>query len=108
MAATASYQKVTGDLRKDELGARAQFHIGECHLKLARTADDGDAKSNAFKEAIKAYAYVEANYSEEVSTPKGAWQARSMLGMGTALKESGNSAAAQEILKELVSKYQTA
>lgn len=105
MAAVTSYQKVTEELRKDELGARAQFHIGECHLKLARTAEDKDAKKKAFEEAIKAYAYVEANYPEEVSTPKGAWQARSMLGMGTALKESGNSAAAQEIFRELVSKY---
>ena len=105
VAAISSYQKVTGDLRKDELGARAQFHIGECHLKLARTAEDKDAKNNAFKEAIKAYAYVEANYPEAVSTPKGAWQARSMLGMGTALTENGDNAAAQEILKELISKY---
>ena len=104
-AAITSYQKVTAELRKDELGARAQFHIGECHLKLARKSDDSDAKADAFKSAIKAYAYVEANYPEEVSEEKGAWQARSMLGMATALDESGSGEAAQSILKELIGKY---
>ena len=99
------FEKVTEGLRKDELGARTQFQVGDCHLKQAQKTKDAEAKQTGLKDAVRAFVYLQANYPPEASNPKGLWHARALLSMATALDESGNKEAAQSSYRELVEKY---
>ncbi len=103
--ALALYEKVAEGLRKDELGARTQFQVGECHLKQAQKTKDAEARQAGLKDAVRAFVYLQANYPPEVSNPKGQWHARGLFSMGVALDESGNKEAAQSSYRDLIEKY---
>ena len=103
--AIESFKNVVKDSRKDELGARTVYHLGDCHYQIAKSSKAPAEVQSHCTEAIIMFADLSANYPEELGEPKGVWQARALLGTGLALELAGKKDDARKQYEELVQKF---
>jgi TolA-binding protein len=86
--ALAAFGPVLSDGTRDDLGAHAQFLVGECYLE-----------QDKFDDAIAEFVKVEALFA----FPK--WQSKAVYEMAQALDRKGEKAKAREQYLRLVQKY---
>ncbi len=103
--AIESFANVIKGSKKDELGARTVYHLGDCHYQIAKASKNDDEIQASCTESIIIFADLGANYPEELGSPKGVWQARALLGTGMALELAGKEDDARKQYQNLVQKY---
>jgi TolA-binding protein len=103
--AIESFSNVVKDSKKDELGARAVYQLGDSHYQIAKASKNSDEVQASCTESIIIFADLGANYPEELGSPKGVWQARALLGTGMALELVGKKGDAKKQYQNLVQKY---
>lgn len=86
--ALAAFEPVLKDAIRDELGAQAQFLVGECHLE-----------QEEFDKAIAEYNKVETLYAFRD------WQSKAVFEMAEALTRKGQAGLAKAQYQRLVAKY---
>ena len=86
--ALAAFAPVLEEGIRDELGAQAQFLVGECHLE-----------QEEFDKAIAEYVKVEINYA----FPD--WQSKAVFEMAVALSRKGEAGKAKAQYERLIAKF---